>query len=405
MDALNELNQICSIPEAGLASADLGTLYGQCLSPVQAFALPWVELTLVIVAAVAGIAIGIGVRIKNGAEAGAVVGGAIETSLYAAAGAYFGSVGGLILAEFAPPLLLGIVAFALSAAVLVGGILGLVHGDGGVIKILGCLVLLLFAAAFAFAGVGCVLMKTEAGAATDYHLYLNVVALALGGIGAFNGLIVGASRAASPFTGWLIIPIVSAWGFLGTTLGLLMHLASWFFFADFGKRNETCAGARGPACNTTRNLLGFVAYGSGFRVMPDYYFSQGSVMTADTKHGVWHEAVHVLQHVIFGPIFVASYFLWLVLGAIVGLIVGAFKEVGPWFGAMAGGYVNNPWEVWEYMSSWNGVSSSARILPTHNAATETSMVWGNGAALGVGIAYFVVCTGALALWIVLRIGV
>ncbi len=400
MTGVNELSSICSLPAEGLATADLSALYDHCLAPAQAFELPWAELGLVLVAAAAGIAIGIAAAVKRGAGAGAVVGCAIETCLYGAAGAYFGSTGGLVVAEFVPPLVLGIVGFGLALAIIAGCVLALVHGTAGAgMKVLGVLALLIFGGAFATAGVGTVLMEDGAGAASDYQAYLNGAALGLGFVGAANGLIVGGFRAVSPFTGWLIIPLVSAWGFLGTILGLLMHVASWLFFADFGRRNENCGGH----CDIIRNWLGFVAYSDGFRVMPGYFFSQGGVMTADTKHGVWHEAVHVFQHIVFGPIFVVSYVGWLAVGAIVGLIAGAFKAIGPLYGAMAVAYVDNPWEVWEYMSTWSGVSSTPRQVPTGSAATNTSLVMSNAAGLGIGITYMVVCTGLVVLWVALRV--
>ncbi|MFW6087456.1 MAG: hypothetical protein ACODAG_09650, partial [Myxococcota bacterium] len=336
----------------------------------------------------------------TGRVGGAFLGGGIETCAYAAAGAYFGSAGGLLFAELLGPVAFGVVAASLAVACLVGSVLGGMHGDGGAMKGIGVLALLAVTAALAFGAWRC-LQVGEGDVAARYEGFLNTAAIVGGGVAGLNGLIVGVTRAAHPKLGWLVVPVVSSWGLLGTTLGLLMHLGSWLFFADFGRPRN--AAERSVIEASRRNPLAFVAHANGFRVMPGFFFTQGAVMTAWTTHGVWHEAVHVLQHVIFGPLFVISYVLWLIVMGAVGFFVGLAKPSGGPHGAFAWGYLNNPWEVWEYKTSWNGQSATPRKVRWADPGRRDDMVLGDGPALAVTVVWVLLwvggAVGGLVAWV------
>jgi hypothetical protein len=393
----HDVEALCELRASELASADVATLYGACLQVGQAFRVSGAEGLLLVLFAVAGLVGGLVARRSSGRRGAPAVGGAVETMLYAAAGVYFGSAGGLLFALLLGPVAFGVLVALLAVGCLVGVVLGLMHGDGGALKVLGVLALVAVAAALAFGAHRC-WQVGEADVAARYQGFVNAAALVGGTVAGLNGLIVGVTRAAHPALGWLVVPVVSLWGLLGTTLGLLMHLASWLFFADFGGPRD--ATERSVIEGSRRNGLTFVAYANGVRVMPGFFFTQGGVMTAWTTHGVWHEAVHVLQHVLFGPLFVLSYVVWLLVMGAAGFVVGLVRSVGGPHGAFAWGYLNNPWEVWEYRTAWHGQSAMPRTVTWADPAHRTAMVFAEGPAMVVTVLWIAAWAVAFALWLV-----
>lgn len=157
--------------------------------------------------------------------------------------------------------------------------------------------------------------------------------------------------------GWLSFPLDMTWGLAGTALGTLLHLInfSWGDHAD-----EKREGAH--------------RYKSGFRLIGDFAFTQGSVMSnvSDArKPSVYsHELTHVWQNRIFGPLFVLSYLGWLLVWFVPGLIAGLIKGAGAGQGILKWCYLNNPWEAVAFeiqgtdrTQFGNGVKQKALIWP------------------------------------------
>jgi hypothetical protein len=61
-----------------------------------------------------------------------------------------------------------------------------------------------------------------------------------------------------------------------------------------------------------------------------------------------HEAIHVTQHFVLGPIYVVSHGIWDGLGALIGLIAGPAAGVGVSEGVTRMSYFNNPYEIMAY---------------------------------------------------------
>jgi hypothetical protein len=124
--------------------------------------------------------------------------------------------------------------------------------------------------------------------------------------------------------------------------------------------------------------------------MSGYAVTQGSVMSnmgnngpADAPSLFAHEATHVLQNRVFGPLFTLTYLGWMAVLLLPGLITGLCSRVLRVFETLQWWcYYDNPWEVWAYR---NG---GARSDP--NAV----LCWGLPVALPLGLIFLV---GSLAL--------
>lgn len=194
------------------------------------------------------------------------------------------------------------------------------------------------------------------------------------GVGAFTGMMDGlwqTHRWRGP--GALTFLADITWGLAGATNGCLFHL---FNFAWATHACEPRSGAH--------------RYESGFRFMSGYAVTQGSVMSnmgdngpADAPSLFAHEATHVLQNRVFGPLFTLTYLGWMAVLLLPGLITGLCSRVLHVFETLQWWcYYDNPWEVWAYR---NG---GARSDP--NAV----LCWGLPVALPLGLVFLV---GALAL--------
>jgi hypothetical protein len=139
----------------------------------------------------------------------------------------------------------------------------------------------------------------------------------------------------------------------------------------------------------------FHTYKEGVRLVPGFGFSQGDSVSADNEFHVWHEATHVVQHMIFGPVYPLSYLAWTVVGGIVGFIIGIFR-LKPFQGAYGFGYINNPWEVWEYVKP---------ISSKHGVHTRTGfLVFSDTVAWVVGVVYFALVVALFVWWVVEKAG-
>lgn len=350
---------------------------------------PWA----LVVAAGTGLMTGLIVRLVAREGAGAVIGGCIEGLLYSGLGCAGGLLAGLFFSWLLPAEVFSITAFAFAALCIASIVLGFIHGTAGIgWKLLGVLGYLSIAALLVLSGV--FLWDAERGSG-----YVAWFAGFLATTGALMGLMFALYRSVHWSIGWLLALVNGSWGALGNLLGFLMHVGSWAFFSP---------GAAKPRRLLTHGRRKFFhCWENGMRILPDYYFSQGPVMTAWKKNGMWHEAVHVVQHYVFGPLMPVSYFAWTIVMGFFGAIVGLIKRDGLAHGAFAWGYLNNPWEVWEYASSWGSSSSVPRRVTsaiTSDPNARDVMVFPGGRAWPLTIVYLLGWVGLFVVAIVLNLG-
>ena len=104
--------------------------------------------------------------------------------------------------------------------------------------------------------------------------------------------------------------------------------------------------------------VGFFVYDGGIVFFPGFITTLGNVTTNGSGNvGVIedHEAVHVWQSRVFGPVFQVSYVAWLAGGAVVkGTAVWLTDTDEDWYSLVeTAAYYNNPWEVWAYTNDNN----------------------------------------------------
>jgi hypothetical protein len=132
-------------------------------------------------------------------------------------------------------------------------------------------------------------------------------------------------------------------------------------------------------------------YSRGFALVPTYAFSQGSVIsnlagvaapgTPGFNQIYAHEKTHVLQNRIFGPLFMVSYVVWLVVFGAIGLLVSLVAPTRKLSGgvelenafAFWWGYKNNPWEVWAYR--WNPDGRMATVPGVPFGFNDVLLSW------------------------------
>ncbi len=392
---LHDLSHFCTPTER--FGAD--NYFGECFDLAAAF-VPSGAVGLVIgLAAVAGLIMGIVVRMnESDSNTGKVVLNAVLTTVYAGFGAYFGSVGGTVFGELLGVKGMEVILWVLALIILAGGVLGVWHGTRGVgWRILGAVLFGGLCTAVVTAAVFAHMVPGSEDFSASYASYLNAMGITCAAIGGFQGAVSGAWRTLHPALGWLVIPITTSWGLLGTTIGSMMHIATWVFYAGGGKLYEPC-----------RHTF-MHAYEDGFKVQPGFGFSQGATITLTghpSKGLLWHEGTHVLQHVIFGPIMQLSYLMWGVGGALIGALAGVIKgRSWAWtlHGAYAWAYVNNPWEIWEYWQAWFDAQRKTRTVSSavsHDGTRSSDFVLdglGAGALTVVYIAIVSVLWGLLLL--------
>lgn len=351
---------------------------------------PWALVTTSAV----GLIVGLITRIVEKKDAGAVVGGTIESCVYATLGCVGGLLGGLFFSWLLPAGFFSIVAFVLAGLCVVGIILGFVHGTAGILgKLLGMLTYLVIGAALVAMGILGWGVERGDGFVTWFAAFLALS-------GGIMGMLFALYRSAHWSVGWLLAFVNGSWGALGNLLGLFLHLGSWTFFSP----KPHPSGARQVLSISERRF--FHCWENGMRILPNYYFSQGPVMTADDAQGMWHEAVHVLQHYIFGPLMPIGYFAWAIVMGFFGGVIGWIKGNGPIHGAFAWGYLNNPYEVWEYASSWGTSRSTTRLVSASMASSPTerdAMVFPSGLAWFLTVVYLLALVGVFTLIVALNV--
>ncbi|MEM7077148.1 MAG: hypothetical protein AAF513_00845 [Pseudomonadota bacterium] len=272
----------------------------------------------------------------------------IEGTVYGALGALGGIFAALVGLYLLPATFFSLLFAAFAVLCAVGIVLGLIHGTAGAIgKVLGTVMYVVLAAGF--------IVAARFSWTDNEQMIVTWFASIWAVSGALMGLTFATYRSLHLAAGWLISFWNASWGFIGNMLGNLLNIGSWFYFAG---SSTTRPGDRELLPSGERHF--FHCWRNGMRILGNYYFSQGPVMTAWTKQGMWHEAVHVLQHYILGPMMPIGYVTWSILGAIGGAIAGLISGNGIAHGAFAWAYVNNPFEVMEYESKLGGVGSTTR---------------------------------------------
>jgi hypothetical protein len=351
---MNDLNDVCGPGGGDVNSMTLGQLRANCQNFGQAFGLSTVEIVLLILFVLVGLFWLLAARQRAGADAGTVLGNTIEGALYAAIGFFAGSGFGLFVAEIVPPDLLGTIFWLVGLVALVFAIIGAAKGDGdtggkAAAVVLGALLaaVCVMLAVFAYA-------VPNTGAAGDrYEIYVNVVAISLGLLGALDGIVAALLRGPHWATGWALVFLNSSWGFLGNILGLGTHLGSYLCWANDGAPERD-------------NRKAYTLYRRGLTLRDEpgnrYAFTQGWVMCCDSSGPLEvHEAIHVGQHFVLGPIFIVSHGIWDGVGAVIGLIAAPVKKLKVSDAVTKMSYFNNPYEIMAY-ATHNGARQDTDAL-------------------------------------------
>ena len=351
---MNDLNDVCGAGGGDVNSMTLSQLRANCQNFGQAFGLSTVEIVFLIMVVLVGLFWLLAARQRAGADAGTVVGNTIEGALYAAIGLFAGSGFGLFVAEIVPPDLLGTIFWLVGLVALVFAIIGAAKGDGdtggkAAAVVLGALLaaVCVMLAVFAYA-------VPNSGAAGDrYETYLSAVAISLGLLGALDGIIAALLRGPHWAAGWALVFLNSSWGFLGNILGLGTHLGSYLCWANDGAPERD-------------NRKAFTLYRRGLTLRDEpgnrYAFTQGWVMCCDSSGPLEvHEAIHVGQHFVLGPIFIVSHGIWDGVGAVIGLIAAPVKKIKVSDAVTKMSYFNNPYEIMAY-ATHNGARQDTDTL-------------------------------------------
>jgi hypothetical protein len=342
---MNELDDICG-GRGDFKSMTLDQLRVNCQDFGQAWGLSTVEIVLLILALLVGLFWLLAARQRAGADAGTVVGNTIEGASYAAIGMFAGSGFGLFAAEVVPPDLLGTIFGLVGVVALVFAIIGAANGDGdtggkAAAVVLGALLAALgvMLAIFAYA------VPNSGAAGDEYETYVNVVAISLGLLGALDGIVAALLRGPHWAAGWALVFLNSSWGFLGNILGLGTHIGSYLCWANDGA----------PERN---NRKAYPLYRRGLTLKQEagnrYAFTQGWVMCCDRGGALEvHEAIHVGQHFVLGPIYAVSHGIWDALGALFGAVAYLLKliwgkRIGFTDAVTKMSYFNNPYEIMAY---------------------------------------------------------
>lgn len=375
---MNELNDFCG-GRGDFNSMTLGQLRANCQDFSQAFGLSTVEIVLLILATLVGLFWLLAARHRAKADTGTVVGNTIEGALYAAIGMFAGSGFGLFVAEIVPPDLLGTIFLLVGVVALVFVILGAKNGDGdtggkAAAVVLGALLAALGVMLAAFAYI----VPNSGPAGDEYQTYVNIVAISLGLLGALDGIIAALLRGPHWAAGWALVFLNSSWGFLGNILGLGTHLGSYLCWANNGD----------PERN---NRKAYTLYRRGLTLKEEvgnrYAFTQGWVVSCDRPGDLEvHEAIHVGQHFVLGPIFVVSHGIWDAVGAVIGLIAAPLKHMKVEDAVTKMSYFNNPYEIMAYATHNGARQDTDKLIIASPWSFIFMVAWILGAvALTIGL--------------------
>lgn len=334
-------------------------------------------------------------RTVNKEEAGVVAGNTIEGFLYGAIGSWSGAVAGILLGAIVPPKVVGVALVILAALSIVFAILAAVRGTGDAgWKVLGFLEFVAIAAALVVAARFCFAIPGKGKAASEYSNYLVAMSVLCAICGGLTAILAAIFRGAAIWIGWLLAHANGGWGALGNLLGLMTHVACWNFYADHGKPHEP-----------SRRRF-YVRYGKGFSLKTnasgaDFAFTEGAVISTEYDDLAKHEALHVLQHLIAGPLYPLTHFAWFISWIPIACFATLFKkvpdpkggekriDVGDAITAMS--YYNNPWEVIAYVVAGD-------------RHTGDPLVFEDGAGWAFCVIWLLVCLAATILLVCWRFG-
>lgn len=376
---MNHLSDICS-GAGDFNSMTLAELRRQCQNAGQAFGLSWAEIVLLILVVLVAFFWLLAARQRANADTGTVIGNTIEGVAYAAIGMVAGSGFGLFVAEIVPPHLLGIILILVGLVALVFAIIGAANGDGKAGGRVAAVILgVLLAGGVGALGVLGLAVPGSGAAGTDYETYLNAVAIGLGLLGAVDGIVSALLRGPHWAVGWALVLVNSSWGFLGNILGLGTHLGSYLCWANDGSIER-------------ENRKAYTLYRNGLTLRNEtgnrYAFTQGWVMCCGSSGALEvHEAIHVTQHFVLGPIYVISHGIWDVIGAGIGAVVGWRTDgVGAAEGVTRMSYFNNPYEIMAYATHNGARQDSDKLIFSSPWSYVFMTLWIAGAiATAIGL--------------------
>jgi hypothetical protein len=315
-------------------------------------------------AAALGFIVALICRVLAKEDAWRVIMTSLETGFYGGLGAWAGGAAGLIFAQLVPPCWMGLLLAVLAVAAMIFAILATMGGGGDIgWKLLGWLEFLAFAVGLAVVAVMSFSVPAHGRAAGEYETYLAAVSSCGAVAGLVDAILVGVYRSVPFWAGFALVPLNASWGVLGNLLGLMHRVASWNFYADHGAFVKA----------SDRRL--YTRFGNGFRVKHNFAFTSGWVMTA--QNGLEkHEAIHVVQHLLLGPVFVLSYAGWFVLWFLPGAILGLIKRGSPVKGVNDMSYYDNPFEIMAYAVEGAPDDGQSRVLIFGNAlAWSLTALW------------------------------
>jgi hypothetical protein len=376
---MNHLSNICN-GGGDLQSLTLGELRSRCQNAGQAFGLSWAEIALLILVVLVAFFWLLAARQRAGEDTGTVIGNTIEGVAYAAIGMFAGSGFGLFVAEIVPPHLLGLILLLVGLVAAIFACLGAANGDGDAGGRVAAVVLgVLLAVALGTLGVLGFLVPGSGAAGSDYERYLNAVAVGLGLLGALDGIISALLRGPHWAVGWALVFVNSSWGFLGNILGLGTHLGSYLCWANDGAVERS-------------NRKAYTLYRNGLTLRDDpgnrYAFTQGWVMCCGSSGPLEvHEAIHVTQHFVLGPIYVVSHGIWDLLGAGVGLVAGFWTTgIATRERVTRMSYFNNPYEIMAYATHNGARQDSDKLVFSSPWSYIFMTLWITGAiAIAIGL--------------------
>lgn len=329
-----EFNELCS---AAANALTLDQLLEGCTNYAAAWGSSAQKLGLAIGAGFLAAVVLLIQRLVSGEGVGPVVLAVFEGVAYGAIGLWAGASAGSMLALLLPPGVSAALFIVLMGIGVFVTIWALAKGDAkwekavGVFALAALLLILLLPTIFALA------IPSEGPARDAYEDYVLWVSVTFGITGWAGALMAAMFRGYFYGLGLVLVLINASWGLIGNVLGLFNHFASTFFFKDWGDVDDD-------------KRIFYVHYRKGFHLKSGFDFTWGDAVSGTTVEE--HEAVHVLQHLILGPIFPISHAIWAVLMLIPGLIAGAIKRSDAFKGVMDLSYYNNPWEVIAY--AWKG---------------------------------------------------
>jgi len=376
---VNDLDKLCKAKSAGLT---LHQLMSRCNSYGMAWNLDGLKIGMIIAGALLLALFVLLDRLNEkkddpanpgtptGIGAPTIIFNLLEALVYGGLAVWAGSSAGLILALMLDPQYMGVLLIGFAVVALLMMIAALVKGTGGN-KGLGAFCFLLLIGAHVGAAIFAFQVPNSGRAGDPYGTYLTVISIFFALSGFVGAWIVTIYRGYHWSVAWLLIPLNASWGLLGNILGLMNHFASGFFYDKSGGEVD--------------KRVFYVLYADGFHLKADYDFTLGDAVSANKVEK--HEAVHVIQHFLFGPIYPLSYAAWAVLMFLPGIIAGAAADnrtVGTGITDLC--YYNCPWEQIAYVEEGSDNDGEDKLIFNKVVGWIINVIWVLGAT-GLAILY------------------